>query len=62
MKPDVVALGYDEERIEQILRKVLDEKKLSIEVLRVSQFTERDLVSSSKIKRKIIENYRANAK
>jgi hypothetical protein len=37
-------------------------KKLDIKVLRVSQFTERDLVSSSKIKRKIIENYRVNAK
>jgi len=62
VKPDIVALGYDEERIEQNLRKILEEKKLSIKVLRISQFAERDLVSSSKIKRKIIENYRANAK
>ncbi len=62
VKPDVVALGYDEERIEKDLRKLLAEKELSIKVVRVSQFTERDLVSSSKIKRRIIENYRANAK
>jgi FAD synthetase len=62
VKPDVVALGYDEERIEKDLRKLLAEKGLSIQVLRVSQFTERDLVSSSKIKRRIIENYRANVK
>jgi FAD synthetase len=62
VKPDIVALGYDEERIEKDLRKLLAEKGLSIKVLRVSQFTEKDLVSSSKIKRKIIENYRANVK
>jgi FAD synthetase len=62
VKPDIVALGYDEERIEKDLRKLLAEKGLSIKVLRVSQFTERDLVSSSKIKRRIIENYRANVK
>ena len=62
VKPDVIALGYDEERIEQSLRKLMAEKGLTIKVLRVSQFTERDLVSSSKIKRKIIENYKANAK
>jgi len=62
VKPDIVALGYDEERIEKDLRKLLAEKGLSIQVLRVSQFTEKDLVSSSKIKRRIIENYRANVK
>jgi FAD synthetase len=62
VKPDVVALGYDEERIEKDLRKLLAEKGLSIKVLRVSQFTEKDLVSSSKIKRRIIENYRSNVK
>jgi len=62
VKPDVIALGYDEERIEKDLRKLLAEKGLSIKVVRVSQFTERDLVSSSKIKRKIIENYRVNEK
>jgi FAD synthetase len=62
VKPDVIALGYDEERIEKSLKKLLAEKRLNIKVVRVSQFTERDLVSSSKIKRKIIENYRANVK
>jgi FAD synthetase len=62
VKPDIIALGYDEERIEKSLKKLLAEKGLNIKVVRVSQFTERDLVSSSKIKRKIIENYRANVK
>ena len=62
VKPDIIALGYDEERIEKDLKKLLVEKELDVKVVRVGQFTERDLVSSSKIKRKIIENYRANVK
>ncbi len=62
VKPDVIALGYDKERTEKDLKKLLAEKGLSIKVVRVSQFAERDLVSSSKIKRKIIENYRTNVK
>ncbi|MBS7614630.1 FAD synthase [Candidatus Bathyarchaeota archaeon] len=60
VKPDVIALGYDEERIEKDLKKLLEEKKIEIKVVRINQFTEKDLVSSSKIKRKIIENYHAN--
>jgi FAD synthetase len=62
VKPNTIALGYDEERIEKDLKKLLAKEKLDIKVIRVGQFTERDLVSSSKIKRKIIENYRANKK
>jgi len=62
VKPDVIALGYDKERTKKDLKKLLAEKGLSIKVVRVSQFAERDLVSSSKIKRKIIENYRTNVK
>ncbi len=60
VKPDVIALGYDEERIERDLKKLLEDKGLNIKVIRINQFTEKDLVSSSKIKRKIIENYHAN--
>ncbi|MBS7656767.1 MAG: adenylyltransferase/cytidyltransferase family protein [Candidatus Bathyarchaeia archaeon] len=60
VKPDIIALGYDEERIERDLKKLLEEKKINIKVVRINQFTEKDLVSSSKIKRKIIENYHAN--
>jgi FAD synthetase len=60
VKPDIIALGYDEEKIEKQLKKLLEEKHLNIQVHRIAHFTERDLVSSSKIKRKIIENYRTN--
>jgi FAD synthetase len=62
VKPDIIALGYDEERIEKDLKKLLAEKGLNIKVIRVSFGGVTDLASSSKIKRKIIENYRANMK
>jgi len=61
VKPDVIALGYDEERIEKKLKRLISEKNLKIKVVRIGRFEEKGLVSSSKIKRKIIENYRRNA-
>jgi len=61
VKPDVIALGYDEEKIEKKLKRLIAEKNLKIKVVRIGRFEEKGLVSSSKIKRKIIENYRRNA-
>ncbi len=58
VKPDIVALGYDEEEVEKELKRLKAEKNLDVEVVRVSRFGEEDFVSSSKIKRKIIEKYR----
>jgi len=60
IKPDVIALGYDEERMERELKRLIAEKNLNIKVVRVGKFEEKGLVSSSKIKKKIIENYRRN--
>lgn len=60
VKPDVIALGYDEEKIEKKLKRLIAEKGLNIKVVRIDRFEEDELVSSSKIKRKIIENYGRN--
>ena len=60
VKPDVIALGYDEERIENELKRLIAERNLNIEVVRIGRFEEEELVSSSKIKKKIIENYHRN--
>jgi len=57
VKPDIVALGYDEEKVEERLRELIAEKNLNVKVVRVSRFEETDLASSSKIKRKIIGEY-----
>jgi len=60
VKPDIVALGYDEERIEEKLRRILAERNLNVKIVRVSKFEEKELASSSRIKRKIIEEYGRN--
>jgi len=60
VKPDIVALGYDEEKIEEKLRRLMAEKNLNVKIVRVSKFEEKELTSSSRIKRKIIEEYGRN--
>jgi len=57
VKPDIIALGYDEEKVEEELQKLIAEKNLDVRVVRVTRFGEEDLTSSSKIKRKIVEKY-----
>jgi FAD synthetase len=58
VKPDIIALGYDQEKVEKELRKLVAERNLRVQVVRIGKFEEKDLDSSSKIKRKIIEEYR----
>jgi len=55
IKPDVIAVGYDQRGIEQTVRNYVKQKGLSIKVVRIDKFSEDELDSSSKIKLKIIE-------
>jgi len=55
IKPDVIALGYDQE---DMARQVLDfvkAKGLKVKVVRIGKFRENGLDSSSKIKQEIIK-------
>ncbi|MDH7477908.1 MAG: FAD synthase [Candidatus Bathyarchaeota archaeon] len=56
--PDTIALGYDRGDIEQSVRHYIEEKKLNIEIVKISKFSEDELDSSSKIKQKIIEHFK----
>lgn len=58
IKPDVIAVGHDQEGIEREVRKAVQEKGLDIEVVRIGRFGKKELNSSSKIKRKIVKAYR----
>jgi len=58
IKPDIIAVGYDQGEIEKKVRKAIVEKGLSVEVVKVGRFGKEDLNSSSKIKRKIIETWK----
>ncbi|NWF86853.1 FAD synthase [Candidatus Bathyarchaeota archaeon] len=58
IKPNVIALGYDQTGMEQNVLNYLKEKKLKIKVVRIGKFGEDELDSSSKIKQKIIEDFK----
>jgi FAD synthetase len=55
LKPDIIAVGYDQTGIEEQVRKAIKQKNLPVEVVRVSKFEKDELDSSFKIKRKITE-------
>ena len=55
IKPDVIALGYDQAEMEQEVCSYVDKHKVNIKVVRIGKFGENSLDSSSKIKQKIID-------
>lgn len=62
VKPDVIAVGHDQKEIEKRVRQLIKDKNLKIEVVRVRRFSEETLNSSTKIKMKIVEQYRSAGK
>jgi FAD synthetase len=57
VKPDIIALGYDQEDVEQRVRAYVKKHKLNVKVIRVGKFEEDELDSSSKIRQKIVEKF-----
>jgi len=55
VKPDVIALGYDQTDMEKQVRNYVDKHKVNAEIVRIGKFGENTLDSSSKIKQKIID-------
>jgi FAD synthetase len=58
ISPDVVAFGYDQQGMEKTVRDYVKQHGLRIKVVRVGKFSSDALDSSSKIKQRIIEDYR----
>ena len=58
VKPDVIAVGYDQEGVERTVRKYVEDKKANIKIVRIGKFEEDELDSSSKIKQRIIEDFK----
>jgi len=58
IKPDIIAVGYDQAGIEREVRKAMAEKNLNVQVVKIGRFGKEELNSSSKIKRKIIESFK----
>jgi FAD synthetase len=57
IKPDIIALGYDQADMEKGVKEYVDKHKLNIKVIRVGKFEEDELDSSSKIRQKIVEKF-----
>jgi FAD synthetase len=57
VKPDIIALGYDQLEMEQRVKKYLHKNRLNVEVVRVGRFESDELDSSSKIRQKIVEKF-----
>lgn len=57
IRPDVIAVGHDQDGVEKLARDYIEAKGLKINVVKVGKFGEDELNSSSKIKQKIIEHY-----
>jgi FAD synthetase len=56
IRPDVIALGYDQEDVmKQVLDYVNKKNKTNVKVVRIGKFGEKPLDSSSRIKKEIIE-------
>jgi len=58
IRPDIIAVGHDQDGIEREVRKAVVGKNLNIQVVKIGRFGKEELNSSSKIKRKIIESFK----
>jgi len=57
IKPNVIALGHDQSRMEKRVREYVDQNKLNVKVVQIGKFEEDELDSSSKIRQKIVEKF-----
>jgi FAD synthetase len=58
IKPDIIAVGHDQDNIESQVRKALAQKGLNIQVVKIGKFGKPELNSSRKIKKKVTELYK----
>jgi len=60
IKPDIIAIGHDSHKtnMEQTVRNYIKENGLKIKIVKIGKFGEDELDSSSKIKQKIIEDFK----
>jgi len=59
IKPDVIALGYDQAEMERRVSQYVSEHKLDVKIVRIGKFDADELDSSSKIREKVVENWRS---
>jgi FAD synthetase len=55
LKPDIIAVGYDQNYVEEEVKRIATMKDLDFKIIRIGRFGPLILNSSSKIRRKIVE-------
>jgi len=55
LKPDVIAVGYDQSDIKRSVEEIVRKKGLKIKIFEAKKFSADDIDSSSKIKKRVIE-------
>ena len=58
INPSIIAIGYDQTRIEEEVREVVKERGLEVRIVKIGRFGPSELNSSSKIKRKILNEWK----
>lgn len=57
VKPDVVAVGYDQDDVYEAVKEAIERRGLKVELVKIERFGPKDLDSSSKIKRKVVNEW-----
>jgi len=57
IKPDIIALGYDQADVEKQVKEYVAKHNLNVKVVRIGRFEADELDSSSKIRQRIVEKY-----
>ena len=52
VKPSIIALGYDQDSVARMVTQLVERKKLSIRVVRLSKFDKEKYLSSSAIRQR----------
>jgi cytidyltransferase-like protein len=55
VKPDIVAFGYDQEKLEQIVTEIIQRHNLKITIMRLSRFERERYLSSSSLRQRLSE-------
>ncbi|MEM2123015.1 MAG: adenylyltransferase/cytidyltransferase family protein [Candidatus Bathyarchaeia archaeon] len=58
IKPDIVAVGYDQDDIYEEVKRFIVGEELGIRIVRIGRFGDEKLGSSTSIKRRVIEEWR----
>ena len=58
LKPSIIAVGYDQEKIEKEVSDIIEKLGVNVKIVKIDRFGPLELSSSSKIKKKILNEWK----